>query len=191
MSGLELNKIAAAVLVAGLVGMVVSKTAGALYHPETNPEIRGYSIEVAENTAATAPAAKAGPVDIAPLLAAASVEKGTGLTKPCTTCHTFEKGGADKIGPNLWGIVGSNRAHKQGYAYSKAMVDQASNTWDFQALSEYLTKPAAYIPGNKMAFAGLNKPEDRAAVIVYLNSMSDNPLPLPAAAAPEEEAPAK
>lgn len=184
MSGLELNKIAASVLVAGLVGMIVSKTASSLYHPETNPKERGYRIEVTEDAASTsAPAAAAAPVDIAAFLADTSAEKGAGLTKACVTCHSFEKGGPDKVGPNLWGVVGNHRAHKQGYAYSKAFTDQASKTWDFQALSEYLTKPAAYIPGNKMAFAGIKKPEERAAVIAYLNSLSDRPLPIPPAPA--------
>ncbi len=189
MSGIELNKIAAAVLVAGLIGMIVGKTASALYHPVTEPKARGYSIAVSDAPVDAAATKDAGPVQIAPLLAAASAEKGAGLTKPCATCHSFEQGGPDKVGPNLWGIVGSKHAHKEGYAYSKAMLDQHGQTWDFQSLSEFLTKPAAYVPGTKMAFAGIKKPEDRAAVIAYLNSLGSN-LPLPKAEA-AAEAPAK
>jgi cytochrome c len=187
MSSLEFNKIAGAVLVAGIVGFFVTKTSAALYHPEVNPKERGYQIEVAE-AAPEAAAAPAGPVQIPSFLAAASVEKGASLVKPCVMCHTFEKGGANKIGPNLWGVVGAERARATGFAYSKVFTDMADKSWDFQALSEYLTKPAAYAPGNKMAFAGIAKPEDRASVLLYLNSMSDTPLPLPEAKEePKEE----
>lgn len=185
MAGLELNKIAAAVLVAGIVGVVVGKTTSALYDPETALETRGYSIEVSEDATAGGTAKKdAGPVDILPYLASASAEKGAGLTKPCATCHSFEQGGPDKVGPNLWGVVGGSRAHKAGFAYSSAMMEHHGEKWDFQSLSEFLTKPAAYVPGTRMAFAGIKKPEDRAAVIVYLNSLGSN-LPLPKAAASE------
>lgn len=192
MSGLELNKIAAAVLVAGITGIVVAKTAAGLYAPEAEPKTRGYTIEVAENTGAGDAAKKdVGPVDITLHLASASAEKGQSLTKPCATCHSFEQGGPDKVGPNLWGTVGNHRAHKDGYAYSSGMLEHKGEKWDFQSLSEFLEKPAKYVPGTKMAFAGIKKPEDRAAVIVYLNSLGSN-LPIPAApAAPAEEAPAQ
>lgn len=191
MSGLELNKIAAAVLVAGITGIVVAKTAGGLYDPQTDIKTRGYAIEVTEDAGAGSAAPKdTGPVDITLHLASASVEKGQGLTKPCVTCHSFEQGGPDKVGPNLWGVVGNHRAHKDGYAYSSAMLEHKAEKWDFQSLSEFLEKPAKYVTGTKMAFAGLKKPEDRAAVIVYLNSLGSN-LPIPAApVAPAEEAPA-
>lgn len=186
MSGLELNKIAAAVLVAGLVGMIVGKTAGGLYDPQETPEKRGYSIEVTEAPAAGEQKA-AGPVAIAPFLAEANAAKGEGLIKPCVTCHSFEQGGPDKVGPNLWGILGNKHAHKSGYSYSKAMAETSGKNWDFQSLSEFLTKPAAYLPGTKMAYAGMKKPEDRAAVLVYLNSLGSNlPLPKVEAAAPAE-----
>lgn len=188
MSGLELNKVAAAVLVAGLVGMVVGKTSSVLYATEAMPETRGYTIAVAEDASAGATAKKeTGPVDIALYLSSASAEKGAGLTKPCTTCHSFEQGGPDKVGPNLWGVVGNHRAHKAGYPYSNAMAEHSGEKWDFQSLSEFLTKPAAYVPGTKMAFAGIKKPEDRASVLLYLNSLGSN-LPIPAAPTPTPDA---
>lgn len=191
MSGLELNKIAAAVLVAGLTAMVVGKTTSLLYSPDTKVEKRGYSIAVTEDAGAGAGEPKAaGPVDITLFLAAATKEKGESLIKPCVTCHSFEKGGPHKVGPNMWGVVGNHKAHSADFAFSKALADRSSEKWGFQELSEFLTKPAAYVPGTKMAFAGLKKPEDRAAVIVYLNAMSDSPLPIPAppAAAPDAAA---
>ncbi len=190
MSGLELNKIAAAVLVAGLTAMVVGKTTSLLYSPDTKVEKRGYSIAVSEDAGADTGKPKAtGPVDITALLADATKEKGEGLTKPCVTCHSFEKGGPHKVGPNLWGVVGNHKAHAEGFAFSKAIQDRSSEKWGFQELSEFLTKPAAYVPGTKMAFAGIKKPEDRAAVIVYLNAMSDSPLPIPTAPAAADAAP--
>lgn len=191
MSGLELNKIAAAVLVAGLVGMVVGKTTSLLYAPEKAPETRGYSIAVTEDAGAGAAEKKdVGPVDITQFLASATKEKGESLIKPCVTCHSFEKGGPHKVGPNQWGIVGNHKAHAPDFPYSKALAERSSEKWGFQELSEFLTKPAAYVPGTKMAFAGIKKPEDRAAVIVYLNAMSDAPLPIPAPPAASAE-PAK
>ncbi len=188
MSGLELNKIAAAVLVAGLVGMVVGKTSSILYNPQTELETRGYSIAVAEGAGTGAAEKKEeGPVQIAAFLADASAEKGQSLIKPCATGHSFEQGGPDKVGPNLWAVLGSKHAHKEGYSFSKALAAMHDKTWDFQALSEFLEKPAKYVPGTKMAYAGMKKPEDRAAVLLYLNSLGSNlPLPPPPAEAPAE-----
>lgn len=189
---LEMNKIAAAVLLAGLTGMIVGKVADGLYDQNAPADKRGYSIEGADEASsagATMEAAK--PVDILPYLNKAQASAGEALTKPCLACHTFAKGEPAKVGPNLWGVVGNHHAHMEGFAYSKAMSDLHDKTWDFQTLSEFLEKPAKIVPGTKMAFAGIKKPEDRASVIAYLNSMSDKPLPVPEAkAAPAEEAPA-
>lgn len=188
---LEMNKIAAAVLLAGLTGMIVGKVADGLYDQNEPAEKRGYSIagaEEASTAGATTEAAK--PVDILPYLHKAQASAGEGLVKPCLACHTFDKGGAAKVGPNLYGVVGSYYAHMDGFAYSKAMSELHEKTWDFQALSEFLEKPAKAVPGTKMAFAGIKKPEDRASVIAYLNSMSDAPKPVPEVKeAPKDEAP--
>ncbi|MFO1243418.1 MAG: cytochrome c family protein [Rickettsiales bacterium] len=187
---LEMNKIAAAVLLSGLIAMVVGKVADGLYDQNEPAEKRGYSIAGAEDTSATASAAtEVKPVDILPYLAKAQAAAGEGLVKPCLACHTFQKGEPAKVGPNLYGVVGNHHAHMEGFAYSKAMASLSDKKWDFQTLSEFLEKPAKVVPGTKMAFAGLKKPEDRANVIAYLNSLSDAPLPVPAAtAAPAEPA---
>lgn len=192
MSGLELNKVAAGVLVAGLIAMVSGKVADGLYHPVHEVEKRGYAVEVAEDTGAEGAGATDKPENILPLLASADVAAGEALTKKCTSCHTFENGGANKVGPNLYGIVGADVAHKSDYSYSDAMAAQGG-AWDYNSLSSFLKKPKAHVPGTKMAFAGMSKEEDRANIIAYLRTLSASPKALPsaaeiAAAAPAEDA---
>lgn len=187
---LELNKVAAAVLVAGLAAMAVGKVTDALYHPDADPEKRGYTIAGGEDAGGSASATPAGPVDILPFLAAGDPVKGAALAKACATCHTFEKGAPDGIGPNLWGAISRGVASHGAYAYSDALKG-LGGSWDFQRLSEFLTKPAKYAPGTKMSFPGMAKPEDRASFLRYLNTMGDSALPIPAAspsAAPAAEA---
>ena len=176
MDGMELNKIAAAVLVAGIIAMVAGKVAGVLYdgghgHEEAK---RGYTIEGADEGVTTAAAVETGPIDIALFLATADAAKGEALHKACLTCHSFEKGGPAKVGPNLYGIVGAKMAHMEGFAYSKAITEKGGD-WDFQSLSEFLAKPAKYLPGTKMAYAGIKDDQQRANLIAWLNQNSDNP----------------
>ena len=121
------------------------------------------------------------------LLAKASVEKGQATAKQCAACHTFEKGGPNRVGPNLWNIVGSDRGEgRGGFNFSAAMKGKGGK-WTFDELNKFLANPRQYIPGTAMTYAGISKAEQRADVIDYLHTLSDNPVPLPKAA---ENAPA-
>lgn len=116
--------------------------------------------------------------DIGPLLASASLDDGESVYKKCKACHTLENGGANRVGPNLWNIVGHEKAAKDGFAYSDAFAGM-DGTWTYENLNAFLARPKDYAPGTKMSFAGLRKAADRAAVIAYLRAQSDMPQPLP------------
>jgi cytochrome c len=182
----EFNKYAGWGLAAVLSLLVINVGVGAMFTPH-KPERQSYVIEgVVEEVAAGAGASEA-EKPIAFYLASATVEKGEGVFKKCAACHTIDKGAANGIGPNLYGIVGNVHDHVPGYAYSDALMALKGKPWNWDELNSWLTSPKTYAAGTKMAFAGIAKPEDRAALLVYLNSKSDSPRPLPAAA---EAAPA-
>lgn len=141
-----------------------------------------------EHQAPAAPAAPKGPVaaekpvDLATLLASADAGAGAGKARVCLSCHTLEQGGANRMGPNLWGVVGRKIASHGGFAYSPAMKAE-QGTWSYERLDRYLASPARAVPGNKMAYAGLRRAPDRAAVIKYLATLGGSaPAPKPMAA---------
>lgn len=117
-------------------------------------------------------------IDLGTLLAGADANAGKGKAQACASCHTFDQGGPNRIGPNLWGIVGRDIASHQGFSYSQAMSAQAG-AWSYAKLFDYLASPARDIPGNKMGYAGMRRPEDRAALIRYLATLGAGPPPLP------------
>lgn len=167
-----------------LLALVVIKgadlIADGLVHP-VQLEKNVYIVEgVAEAAAGTQKATDSGPEiePIEPLLASANLDNGQKVAKKCLQCHTFEKGGKAKTGPNLWDIVERSVGTLEGYAYSKAMKAH-KGTWTYAALNEYLYKPRKAMPGTKMSFAGLKKVQDRADLIAYIASMSDAPKPFP------------
>lgn len=125
-----------------------------------------------------APAAPAAPVDLGALLARADANSGKSKAMPCLTCHDLSSGGPNRIGPNLWGVVGRDIAAHPGFAYSPAMTAERGN-WSYDRLFAFLASPARAVPGTKMGFAGISRPEDRAAVIKYLAALSSSPPPLP------------
>lgn len=179
MSGFEWNKIAGAVLLAGLIAMVVGTVADSLYQPVLKPEKRGYEIAVASDVEETAGVTvKEEIIDVPTLLASGDVDSGKSVSKKCATCHSFEQGGPNKVGPGLWGVVGNNKASHSGFTYSEAMQGKGGK-WDYDALFAFLKAPKNYVPGTKMAFAGISKPKDIADLVVYLRSLSDNPVALP------------
>ncbi|WP_419903572.1 c-type cytochrome [Kiloniella sp.] len=177
---LENNKAFASVLTAGIILLASGFAAKMLYHPADLDE-NAFKIEVADSGAEVASAAPAGPViePISALLASADIAAGEKGFKKCAACHTVDSGGANKLGPALWGIVDRNRATVDGYAYSDVLKGMSSETWDYEALNEFLAKPKAYAPGTKMGFGGLKKVGQRANLIAYLRQQSDNPAALP------------
>jgi len=185
MNSFELNKDLGAILGTCLVLLALNIAAGAIFAPE-KPAKPGYAIAAKEPGGAEKPAAKAPEQPIETLLASASVEKGQTIAKQCQACHTFDKGGPNRVGPNLYGIVGRARGSHPGFNYSAPMKAKGG-TWTYDELNKFLTHPQGYIPGTAMTFAGLSRETQRADVIDYLHTLADNPEPLPKAA---EAAPA-
>jgi cytochrome c len=191
MDSFEFNKIAGAVLAALLFLVAVGIIAESLFHHEA-PHQKAYVVEGVAEEGAPAPAVKE-EQPLAVLLAQADPEAGKKKAGLCASCHTFEQGGPNRQGPNLYGVVGGPRTHRADFKYSDAMKS-AGGSWTYEALFDYLRKPSEAVPGNAMIFAGLKDPQDRANVIAYLRQQSDNPPPLPpvpeTVAAPVEGTPA-
>ena len=173
------NTINGWVLFAGIVALGASIVTGEAFKSE-RPEKMGYPIEGVEVEGEGAEAAK--PIEF--YLASADVAKGEQVFKKCAACHNVDQGGANALGPNLWGVVGKPHGAHPGFAFTDALKGVPGN-WDFKALDAWLANPKKYAPGTKMTFAGLGNPQDRADVIAYLNAHGSN-LPLPAA--PPEDA---
>ncbi len=180
MDSFEINKIVAAVLMVALLIIGIGKVSDIIFHVE-KPETPGYTVEVEKvaitnaevNTETTEQK-----VDISALMAMGDLATGEKVFKKCSACHSIVKGGKNNIGPALYNVVGRKVGIISDYKYSKALTEY-DKEWTFEELNGYLIKPAKWIKGTKMAFAGLRKEKDRASVILYLNQNSDNPVPLP------------
>ncbi len=181
MDSFEINKIIAAVLLAVLIIIGIGKFADYLFFVE-KPEQSAYKVEGLEPAVTVSQAInnteEKVEVDIKALLAMGNLAHGEKVFKKCSACHQIASGGKNMIGPNLWSVIGRTAGSVSDYKYSKAMIAYAKE-WSFEEMNSYLIKPQAYIEGTKMAFAGLRKEKDRASVILYMNSKSDNPKPLP------------
>ena len=178
------NTIAGWTLFAGIVALGGSIAAGEAFKSE-RPEEMGYPIEgVVVEGEGGAEAEK----PIAFYLASADAAAGEQVFKKCTACHNADKGGANALGPNLWGMLGAPVGKGHGFAFSPALSG-VGGTWNWDNLSAWLASPKKFAPGTKMTFAGLSNPQDRANVIAFLNARSDGPLPLPAAPAETAAAP--
>lgn len=174
MNGFELNKIFASLLIALLVGMIGSLIGHGLISPHFL-EKTILTIDVPTDQGATGSTEK--PLDpVTPMLASANIDNGKSIfQKRCTQCHVAEKGGANKIGPNLWSVIGAKVAHLADYTYSKAFKEKGGE-WNFEDLNKYLYNPQKHIKGTKMSFPGLQKPQERADVIAYIRTQSDQPV---------------
>ena len=180
MDGFEWNKIAASILLAGLIAMVSGKITDILYHPQLKLEKRGFQVEIEEAPVvdSSKPVVEV-KIDIHALMQAADPKKGEDNFAKCAVCHDPSKGGHDKVGPNLWGVVGAPKAHRGAeYPYSAAMLAKGGK-WEYEEMYHFLNGPKLFIPGTKMGFAGFKKPEDVANMVAYLRTLNDNPVPLP------------
>ncbi len=179
MDSFELNKILGAILATCLVLLVSNFTANALFAPAM-PAKPGFEIAVKQETGGAKEAAPAKSEPIEKLLQTASVQKGEAAAKKCQACHTFAKGEPNRVGPNLWGIVGDHKGEGRGFNFSAAMKGKGG-TWTDADLNQFLTNPKAFVPGTAMGFAGIPKDSERADVIAYLHTLADKPVPLPTA----------
>jgi len=186
MNSFELNKILGAILGTCLITLALNIGAGAIFAPE-KPAKPGYVIAVKTEGGAKKNEAAPKEVPLPVRLAKASVDKGKQIAKQCQACHTFAKGGPNRVGPNLWNVVGNERGEGRGFRFSAAMKAKGGK-WTYDELDKFLTNPRGYISGTAMTFAGIKNDQQRADVIDYLHTLSDNPVPLPKVQA--ENAPA-
>tara|TARA_B100000029_G_scaffold11933_1_gene12661 strand:- start:486 stop:1007 length:522 start_codon:yes stop_codon:yes gene_type:complete len=172
-----MTKIIVSIALAVILIVGINKIADTIYEVE-KPEKSAYQITVASQTEESEDSASSDkPGDIMALLASANISEGEKVFKRCASCHSVSKGGKNKIGPALWGVIGRQAGALTDYKYSKSLIAYGKK-WSFEEMNGFLTKPKEWIPGTKMAFAGLKNEKDRASLILYMNSQSDQPLPI-------------
>jgi cytochrome c len=178
MDSFELNKIAGAVLGALLLAKGTGFLAELIYHPRPAGE-RGYALPAAQEEAAGGAPAEAAKEEPLPVrLASADATKGQAAAKKCQACHNFDKGGPNKVGPNLYGVVGRPKGSHEGFNYSAAMKAKGGN-WTYEDLDHFIHSPKGFVQGTIMAFAGIPAGNERADVLAYLKTLSDSPVEFP------------
>ena len=182
MSGLEVNKILASIFVALIVVSLISILGEAIINGKNNQQVENaYFIDISEmdtNDSVTNTQNEELSEQISMFLTSASFEKGEKLFKKCSACHSYEKGGVNKVGPNLWNIINRPKATVQGFTYSKVLAE-SRGSWGYEELSQFLYKPKEYLKGTKMNFSGLKKAQDRADLLLFLREQADSPADLP------------
>ena len=182
MSGLEVNKILASIFVAVIVVSLISILGDVIINKKNNQQVKNaYYIDISEmktNDVVINTQNEEISEQISMFLTSASFEKGEKLFKKCSACHSYQKGSANKVGPNLWNIINRPKASVQGFAYSKALAEFRGN-WGYEELNQFLFKPKEYIQGTKMNFSGLKKLEDRADLLLFLREQADIPAEIP------------
>ena len=190
MDSFEFNKLIGAFLAVVFVVFSVSIVSDSIFAAHA-PETFGYAIEVPEEPVGGGAVAEEEGPSIIELLATADAAAGEAAFRPCAACHTNEQGGANRVGPNLWGVVNRPVASHEGFSYSAGMREFSqggSVVWDYEHLSEFLKSPRSYVQGTSMAFAGIRNPQQEANLIAFLRTLSDNPAPLPEPVAAEAPA---
>ena len=177
MGGMEFNKIFAALLVAGIVASLSGFFAKELSHPHELHEF-AYPIEGMDGSAGGGAQKEAMPEPILAMIGGVDVANGEKLSRACAACHTFNKGGPDGTGPNLWNVMNRGVGKKDGFSYSDAVANHGGD-WDYALLNKFLWKPKKAMDGTKMNFIGVKKPEDRAALVAWMRTLSDSPVALP------------
>ena len=166
----NLNSAFAALIIAGIVAMASGFIAQGLINPK---ELKEHAVKIDTASVSAVPTGAAAPKEaepIADLMATADIVAGEKLSKACVACHSFEKGGPNKVGPNMWNVVNGPKAHMPSFAYSKALLEKGG-TWSVESLNQFLWSPKAYIPGTKMGYAGMKKPQDRANLIKWMETL--------------------
>ena len=174
-----MNKIVVSILLAVILILGINKISDVIFYVE-KPEKSAYQVADVSTTATTettSASSSTGSGDIMALLASTNVADGEKVFKKCAACHSIAKGGGNKIGPALWGVLGRKAGSVSDYKYSKAMIAHGKK-WSFEEMNGFLIKPKDWIKGTKMSFMGLKKESERAAVILFMNNNTDNPLPL-------------
>ena len=179
MDSFELNKIIAAILMVALLVIGLGKLADGVFYTKI-PEKPGYKVEVENQVTSSVSQVSeiVEKIDIAAVMAQGDIVSGEKIFKKCAACHSINKGGANKIGPALYNVVGRKVGSVSDYKYSKTLASYEKE-WTFEELNGFLQKPSSYLKGTKMSYAGLRKEKDRASVIKYLNQKSDSPKLLP------------
>jgi len=176
----ELNKVFAAILSVMTFTVALWIFAEQIFYPK-HPAEPAYVVETAEAPAAQAQQQAPQAIDIRAIMASADATRGQAAFRPCAACHTVERGGANRVGPNLWNTVAQRKAHIEGFNYSATMRQAAAagQQWGYEELYRFLENPRGYMNGTSMSFAGIRRSQERADVIAYLRSLADNPAPLP------------